>query len=395
METAEKTVKRNILKSVEPEKVSGEIILKRIVSPWYVSDSHTIGEIAEILLGDSAIEAIGVADDKGEARGIVVRNELFSLIGQKFGRELYLNRGLKEVMQPAAAVYYKRNTFSVIDELSEELRTGVNRYYILVDGENRYRGLISTSDLVLFLSEMMTCELKAARRIHSAIVTDHIDLSEERFEIAGTTLMAGETGGDFQYIKKLSDRKWFISLCDVSGKGLNAGLISVAVSSMYAVYDFSRGIEELLMRINSYINDLFAGEIFLTGVFIEFDSATGELGVYDMGHSMFYVLREGKAGSPANHEENLPLGIRKDINPVKAMIKLWEGDLVVSYTDGFPEQTNLGNEPFGERKVLSLAMKYRNSGLKQIQDILYDEIRAWRAGNAQGDDMSLLLLRYR
>nr|HOP65370.1 PP2C family protein-serine/threonine phosphatase [Spirochaetota bacterium] len=200
---------------------------------------------------------------------------------------------------------------------------------------------------------------------------------------------------DFQYIKKLSDRKWFISLCDVSGKGLNAGLISVAVSSMYAVYDFTRGIEELLVRINSYINDLFGGEIFLTGVFIEFDSETGELGVYDMGHSMFYVLREGKAGSPANHEENLPLGIRKDINPVKAMIKLWEGDLVVSYTDGFPEQTNLGNEPFGERKVLSLAMKYRNSGLKQIQDILYDEIRAWRAGNAQGDDMSLLLLRYR
>jgi len=381
------------LKSVDNEKISNEVIFKRAISLYYVSDSHNIGEIAEIFTSDNSIQAIGVVDDGGKAAGIVIRNELFSLIGQKFGRELYLNKNIREVLHSPSTVYYKRNTFSVIDELAGELKSEYNRFFILVDGENRYRGIISTSSLVLFLSEMMRRELAAARRVHSAIITGRIEVFGEKFEASGYTLMAGETGGDFQYIKKIGEGRWFISLCDVSGKGLNAGLISVAVSSMYSVYDFSRGTGELLRSINSYINDLFGGEIFLTGVFMELNEITGDLTVYDMGHSMFYILREGKAGTPSKQKENLPLGITKDITPVKSGIRLEKGDFIVLYTDGLPEQCNISNESFGEQKILSLVMKYRNSALNQVQDIISDQLKAWRLGNAQGDDMSLLLLR--
>ncbi|HPJ44049.1 MAG TPA: SpoIIE family protein phosphatase [Spirochaetota bacterium] len=393
MEAVENPVKCSLLKSVEDEKISHEVIFKRAVSLYYVSDSHNIGEIAELFTGDRTIQAIGVVDDNGKAAGIVIRNELFSLIGQKFGRELYLNKSIRDVLITPATVYYKRNTFSVIDELADELKSEFNRFFILVDNESRYRGIISTSSLVLFLSEMMRRELAAARRIHSAIITGNIEISGERFEAAGSTVMAGETGGDFQYIKKIGEGKWFISLCDVSGKGLNAGLISVAVSSMYAVYDFSRGIGELIRSINSYINDLFGGEIFLTGVFMEFDENSGELTVYDMGHSMFYILRDGKAGTPSKQKENIPLGILKGAEPVKSCIRLEKGDVIISYTDGFPEQCNMSNESFGEQKLLSIVLKYRNSELIQVQRIIADEVNSWRIGNAQGDDMSLLLLR--
>lgn len=393
MEAVENSAKYSLLKSVDNEKISNEVIFKRAISLYYVSDSHNIGEIAEIFTSDNSIQAIGVVDDGGKAAGIVIRNELFSLIGQKFGRELYLNKNIREVLHSPSTVYYKRNTFSVIDELAGELKSEYNRFFILVDGENRYRGIISTSSLVLFLSEMMRRELAAARRVHSAIITGRIEVFGEKFEASGYTLMAGETGGDFQYIKKIGEGRWFISLCDVSGKGLNAGLISVAVSSMYSVYDFSRGTGELLRSINSYINDLFGGEIFLTGVFMELNEITGDLTVYDMGHSMFYILREGKAGTPSKQKENLPLGITKDITPVKSSIRLEKGDFIVLYTDGLPEQCNISNESFGEQKILSLVMKYRNSALNQVQDIISDQLKAWRLGNAQGDDMSLLLLR--
>lgn len=393
MEAVENSAKYSLLKSVDNEKISNEVIFKRAISLYYVSDTHNIGEIAEIFTNDNSIQAIGVVDDGGKAAGIVIRNELFSLIGQKFGRELYLNKNIREVLHSPSTVYYKRNTFSVIDELAGELKSEYNRFFILVDGENRYRGIISTSSLVLFLSEMMRRELAAARRVHSAIITGRIEVFGEKFEASGYTLMAGETGGDFQYIKKIGEGRWFISLCDVSGKGLNAGLISVAVSSMYSVYDFSRGTGELLRSINSYINDLFGGEIFLTGVFMELNEITGDLTVYDMGHSMFYILREGKAGTPSKQKENLPLGITKDITPVKSGIRLEKGDFIVLYTDGLPEQCNISNESFGEQKILSLVMKYRNSALNQVQDIISDQLKAWRLGNAQGDDMSLLLLR--
>lgn len=393
MEAIENSAKCRILKSVEYNKISSEVIYKRAVSLYYTSDSHNIGEIAEVFTDDITIQAIGIVDDEGKASGIVVRNELFSLIGQKFGRELYLNKSIKEILSLPSTIYYKRNTFSVIEELADELKSELNRYFVLVDGENRYRGIISTSSLVIFLSEMMRRELAAARRIHSAIITGKMEVFGEKFEAVGSTLMAGETGGDFQYLKNLGEGRWFISLCDVSGKGLNAGLISVAVSSMYAVYDFSRGIDELIRKINSYINDLFGGEIFLTGIFMDFNEITGDLTLYDMGHSMFYILRDGKAGSPSKQKDNIPLGVLKDIDPVKSCIRLEKSDIVVTYTDGIPEQCNISNESFGEQKLLSLVMKYRNSALNHIHDIVSDQIKAWRLGNAQGDDMSLLLLK--
>ncbi len=175
---------------------------------------------------------------------------------------------------------------------------------------------------------------------------------------------------------------------------MNAGLISVAVSSMYAAYDFDKGIHGLIQKINSFIYGLFSGEIFLTGVFIEIDESTGETTFYDMGHSMIYLLKDKKAIGFTNDDNNLPLGIQKDINSVASKIKLECDDLLISYSDGFAEQSNMSNDRFGEPKLLSLVTKYKNSGLTQIKNILYDELKTWRFGQAQGDDMSLLMIKY-
>ncbi len=195
----------SILKSVESEKVNGELICKRITSPYYITSGHTVDVIAELFIHDVQLQAIGVVDHSGIATGIILRNELFALIGQKFGRELYLNKSISEIIKNVDLIYYKRNTFAVIDEISHDLKSEENRYYILVDAENSYKGFISSFDLILFLSDMMTRELKAAHRVHAAIVKDEINILTGRISVSGSTVMAGETGGDFQYIKRINE----------------------------------------------------------------------------------------------------------------------------------------------------------------------------------------------
>lgn len=382
-----------ILRSVEKEHPGRELICRRVTSLYYITDEHTVGDIAAIFISDPSLNALAVTDNDRKVLGIIIRSELFSLIGQMFGRELYSGRSIRDVFRPACLIYYRRNTFSVIDQLSDSLKSDTNKFYVLVDADNRYRGLFSSFDLVLFLSEMMTRELKAARKIHSAIVRDIIKIRTEKIKITGSITMAGESGGDFIYVRKLGDVRWFISLCDVSGKGLNAGLISVAVTSMYAAYDFASGINELICTINSYIHDLFGGEIFLTGVFIDFNGQEEYLDVYDMGHSMIYLFRNGKVFSPFSNNNNLPLGIKKEIVPVKSRMKPMSEDLVLSYTDGFPEQNNLADEEFGERRLLSIVMKHRDSDPEKIKNMVIEELKKWRLGNSQGDDMSLLIMK--
>lgn len=389
-----KSTNLNMLMFVEPETTGGEIICRRLSTPYYITDDCSIGDIAELFTVNSSLRAIGVIDREGRAAGIIMKNDLLSLIGQRYGRELYINRSIREIIRSAGTVYYKRSTFSVIDELSEELRSPDNRFYVLTDAENMYRGLICTFDLVLFLSEMMTRELKAARRVHSAIVKENIEITSDRLSLCGSLVMAGETGGDLHYVRDIGDNRRFISLCDVSGKGLNAGLISVAVSSMCAAYDYRNGIEGLIRIINSYIFGLFGGEIFMTGVFIELDESTGRMNIYDMGHSMIYIIRDNRAAAP-DKCGNMPLGITKEVTPSRAEVTLGSGDMVLSYTDGLPEQNNLLKENFGEERILSLVTKYRNSGLDRIINIVFEEIKSWRFGNSQEDDISMLILRYR
>jgi sigma-B regulation protein RsbU (phosphoserine phosphatase) len=382
------------VKSVEPEKVSGELICNKIESSFYITTEHTVDVVAEFFNKELNIQALGVVDGSGSAMGIVTRSDLFALIGQKFGRELYMNRSISEIIKKTEFIYYKRNTFSVIEEVSKELKSAERVYFTLVDAGNNFKGIVSSFDLVLFLSEMMTRELKAARRVHSAIIKDEISISTGSLSVSGSTQMAGETGGDFQYVRRIGDNRIFISLCDVSGKGLNAGLISVAVSSMYAAYDFDKGIDELIRKINSYIYSLFGGEIFLTGIFIDIDESTGTAGIYDMGHSMIYMLKDGKVRGFKSHHDNLPLGIKENIIPSISELRMGSGDFLISYSDGFPEQVSSSGEMFGESRLLTLAMKYKNSALTQVKDILYEELKTWRFGQAQGDDMSLLMIRY-
>jgi sigma-B regulation protein RsbU (phosphoserine phosphatase) len=382
------------VKSVETEKVSGELICKKIASSFYITTEHTVDVVAEFFNKELNIQALGVVDSSGRAMGIITRSDLFALIGQKFGRELYMNRSISEIIKKTDLIYYKRNTFSVIDEISAYLKSAENRYYTLVDAENGFKGIVSSFDLVLFLSDMMTRELKAARRVHSAIVKDEISISTDHLHLSGSTQMAGETGGDFQYVRRIGDNRLFISLCDVSGKGLNAGLISVAVSSMFAAYDFDKGIDDLIQKINSYIYSLFGGEIFLTGIFIDIDESTGEIGVYDMGHSMIYLFKDGKVRGFKSHHDNLPLGIKENITPSISELRMGSGDFIITYSDGFPEQVSGTGEMFGESRLLTLAMKYKNSALMHVKDILYEELKTWRFGQAQSDDMSLLMIKY-
>lgn len=391
------TINQNysILKTVEPEYVSGELICKRISSPYYITSENTVDCVAGLFNNNPDLRALGVVDLSGKALGLIIKTELLALIGQKFGRELYLKKGISEIIKSVNQIYYKRNTFSIIEEISDDLNSVENRYYILVDSENSYKGFISSFDLVFFLSDMMTRELNAARRVHSAIVKDEIDVSTENLSVSGSTMMAGETGGDFQYIRDIGDNRLFISLCDVSGKGLNAGLIAVAVSSMYAAYDFNKGIFGLIKTINSFIYNLFNGDIFLTGVFIDIDESTGETKIYDMGHSMTYILKDREIHRLESYSGNYPLGVDKYIEPSYSQARLASGDILISYSDGFPEQSSNANERFGESRLLSLAVKYHNSSLKQIKNILYEELKTWRFGQAQSDDMSVLMIKYK
>lgn len=358
------------LAKILPEKSRGELIYSKAGSLYYTTSETTVGDLTELLLPENKALIVCVVDNNMKALGIIVRENLLNLMGQKFGRELYHNRQVSSLMQQVPHIYYKRNTFAVIEELREHLQNYQDTFYILVDSEDRFKGTLSSKDLTIFLSDMMTKDIIAARKVHNAIVKEETIVNHESFEFTGSSIMAG-------------------------GIGIKAALISVAVSSMFYVYDFGTDFKDLLERINSFIYELFNGENFITGVFAMFNSSTGEVKIYDMGHSLLYLMKNDRVFQLKSPRGNIPLGIETDINPESKTLSLSEEDILISISDGVIEQNNYRGEPYGEKRLISTVSRYRSLDTTSIKNAILKDISGHRHGQAQGDDMSIMLLRYR
>lgn len=383
------------LLQIEKEETYGELICKRAGSLYYANEATSAGDLTEFLIRDTSIRIVGVVSDQMKAIGIINREHLLNLMGSKFGRELYFNRSICSLMTQAPFIYYKRNTFSVIEELRHELKHYDDKHYILTDSEDRFKGILSSRDLTIYLSDLMTRDIFAARKVHKSIVKEETVVNNNDFEFTGASILAGGIGGDFHSIRQIDDNLWALIFFDVSGKGVKAALISVAVSSMFSVYPFENGLTEFLSQVNSYIYDLFSGENFITGIFMIFDSSTGLAKIYDMGHSLIYVMKEDRVFQLKSSDSNLPLGIKQDFTPALKSYTLGENELFLSVTDGITEQINYLNEPYGEKRLLAIAARNRTLGPLSIKDALVKDIAKYRHGQAQGDDMSLMILQYK
>ena len=74
-------------------------------------------------------------------------------------------------------------------------------------------------------------------------------------------------------------------------------------------------------------------------------------------------------------------------------VPLAPGDLFLLFTDGMSEMMNPEHDCFGETRLGEIAGEHRGLPLDELADRLVTEVRAFGAGAAQHDDMTMLLLR--
>jgi sigma-B regulation protein RsbU (phosphoserine phosphatase) len=198
-------------------------------------------------------------------------------------------------------------------------------------------------------------------------------------------------GGDFYFTKELPDGKLFLALCDVSGKGVAASLIVSMVWGMLKMFDYNRGLHELLVGLNEAIVATFHLEKYLTGIFMIYDPPERHLHCADMGHSHAVLFRAGMPRSMKGPQGNLPLGIEATLDPSVCPYQLEAGDVLLIYSDGLTEQENGQGTEFGESRLVSTAAEALACG-EHLRDAIPSALDAHRGGTPQQDDMSFLSL---
>lgn len=386
---------RQLLHRYEPGRIKNQTIARIASNFYYCWEGVMIFALADKLRENDSIMAVGVVDSAQHVVGIIVRKDFFNTMVRPYARDVYRNHPVREVMQKTKRYDADMNLFSVSEEIGEDMRLPGVTYYLLVDENDRFRGIFSTQDMLLYLSQITQNDIALARKLQSRIVRERDFIVGKRFEFVASSRTAKGVGGDYYEIRQFEEDLWVLALCDVSGKGVAASIITAIIWGMMSMYAFTRGgLCGFVRSLNEYIVKTFESEKFVTGLFIEYDEEKGELSVCDMGHSHLFLFRNGKLLRLNTNQQNLPIGVAPEIEPKVDTFRPRYGDTLFMITDGLTEQTDMSGETYSLERVARIMRERSEDPVELLAAQLTKDFHAFRGKSSLNDDVTFILMRF-
>ena len=185
------------------------------------------------------------------------------------------------------------------------------------------------------------------------------------FPIHGINIPAREISGDFYDFYPHNDRVYF-TLCDVSGKGVNAGMVMARAITLFKIYSKNKfKPNEILFEMNNDLELTNPKGVYVTSIVGCYSSADDTLEISNAGH-LPALFREKDQFKEYNSSA-MPLGVKKADNSNEFKLekfKLGDGRLYC-FTDGFSECRNEKGDEIGIEGVKQLIRDNQNSSLKK------------------------------
>lgn len=215
------------------------------------------------------------------------------------------------------------------------------------------------------------------------------------YEIFGRTLPKFRTSGDFFGIFPLPNSRVAVTLCDVAGKGIEAGLLSIHLAKLLTSgLDMGSVVPSTVMKkINIISRAFFEVDRYSTFVFLIVDLLSGTVEYSAAGSPplLRYSAREGAVEELDTR--NIPIGIYDDFQYRGSRTELNPGDSILLYTDGAYEAEDLKGRAYGiERLKTVLRQNIRKPSRPLLSSFIWD----WRRHSflrRQSDDTTYVLLR--
>jgi phosphoserine phosphatase RsbU/P len=230
-------------------------------------------------------------------------------------------------------------------------------------------------------------------------------------ELAACYLIADRVGGDYyDFIPANYDRitpestdldrpnKWSITIGDVMGKGVPAGLIMTMTRGMLRAEVLNgHSPAKILQHLNRVMyDDLDNSSRFVTLFYSEYDPVTKILTYTNAAHNppLYWqattdrILRLDTQGSL--------IGLSADSEYEQTQLQLHRGDTIIYYTDGFTDAANQDGERFNEENLI---YTFHTACQQQLTsqdtlDFIISTLHAFTGNNrANGDDMTMVVLK--
>jgi serine phosphatase RsbU (regulator of sigma subunit)/pSer/pThr/pTyr-binding forkhead associated (FHA) protein len=212
-------------------------------------------------------------------------------------------------------------------------------------------------------------------------------------DLAGFNVACRTVGGDYYDFFQYSDERVGLALGDVSGKGMPASLMMMALNARVQVLAEDPGnLGAFMSRLNKATCARCPSNRFITFFFSVFDVSTGELTFANAGHNPPILVRaDGRAemvegGGPV-------LGILPIAPYAEMHTSLEHGDMIVLYSDGVTEATNPAYDEFGEERFIQVLTQNRTQPATAIVEAVTKALTEFASGAPQADDITLVVAR--
>jgi serine phosphatase RsbU (regulator of sigma subunit) len=212
-------------------------------------------------------------------------------------------------------------------------------------------------------------------------------------QLAGFNAPCRTVGGDYYGFVSYPSGRVGLALGDVSGKGMAAALMVMAFEARLRVLvEDTENPATLVVRLNKITCANCPSNRFITFFFSVLDPATGNLSFANAGHNPPIVVRTSgevemlDGGGPV-------LGVLPIAPYSEQQARLGPGDLLVVYSDGVTEAANLGDEEFGEERLIEVLKRRRTESSDAIVSAVMESLNRFTSGAPQADDITLVVAK--
>jgi serine phosphatase RsbU (regulator of sigma subunit) len=236
--------------------------------------------------------------------------------------------------------------------------------------------------------------LDIARQIQQALLPQ-VPLTLGNVRLAGRCMPAAAVGGDyFGYFPRAGNGvDSFVG--DVAGHGVGAALLMAEARTTFLAERLaSSSAADILGKLNALLyEDLDRSRMFMTACCATFDAAKRELSYANAGHPPAILLSAGQPQCTTISADGSLLGVDRDARFAEVRVKLREGDVVVFYTDGITERSNVAGELFGVDRLNELVVAHRDDEPEAMIDAVFEALHRFAGAREHEDDLTIVVMK--
>ncbi len=259
-------------------------------------------------------------------------------------------------------------------------------------------------------NSLMEENLRTAREIQLTMLPQqyptfpqNVPPEQSAFQFVHRYEPAESVSGDFFSISAISDTEVGVFICDVTGHGVRAALVTAMIRALSEeLKPLAREPGNFLRKLNFDLCNILkntGSPMLTTGFYAVADCRTGRLRFANAGHPKPLMVRRS-AGlveplANATGRSQPPLGLCDDPPYQTSETTLTPGDFLMLFTDGLYEVQGQNEELYSQERLMLDVKNFLAHPSGILFDKLIEVIRAFAVNGQFDDDVCLVGMDYR